>query len=408
MGQRLALKEVDKRVRIRLNKAIKADGANGVMLFGEQNDYPQLIERLVNGSVTAKAAANIYAKFLTGQGFTNETINKVVVGRDARGKDITMLSLLRQVADSCAIFNGFYIKRAVNNGNETVKCELVPFKYCRFAKPDDTGYSAKILVHDNWERDVDNGTFYVKDAVPFHIFSGTDSVTIAQMTSASFNGQIYFQFVDNQFFYPLSPFDAAYLDIDTEAQIGLFKNRQIRDGFMNKIVFRVQPQATKTDANGNPVEDGENEMAESIRKFIGPDGESVLILEDDFDENGNIKEGGAFKIDKIETSVNDKLFENWEKNLANNIRKAATNIPRLLIEIEDGMFSGQSGEAIKQATNFYNALTRDTRELISQSFAELFKKTAIDQLKGVTDWSIKQLTLTEDGTTINNNPAAAN
>lgn len=408
MGQRLVLKEVDKRVNVKLNKAIKSDGVNGIMLFGEQNDYPQLIERLVNGSVTAKAAANIYSKFLTGQGFTNEAINTVVVGRDARGKDITLLSLLRQVSDSCAVFNGFYIKRAVTNANETAKVELVSFKYCRFAKPDGTGYSAKILTHPNWEKDTDNGTFQIKDAVPYHIFSPKNEVTLAQMTSESFNGQIYFQFIDNQYFYPLSPFDAAYLDIDTESQISLFKNRQIRDGFMNKIVFRIQPQPTETDVNGNPISGEENEMAENIRKFIGPDGDSVLILEDDFDDNGNIREGGAFKIDKIESSVNDKLFENWEKNLANNIRKAATNIPRLLIEIEDGMFSGQSGEAIKQATNFYNALTRDTRELISQSFSELFKSTSIEGLKGVTDWSIKPLTLTEDGTTTVNSPTTVN
>ena len=126
------------------------------------------------------------------------------------------------------------------------------------------------------------------------------------------------------------------------------------------------------------------------------------------DENGNIKTTGAFAIDKIETNVNDKLFENWEKSLANNIRKSATNIPRLLIEIEDGMFSGQSGEAIKQATNFYNALTSDARALISQSFAEIFAKTKNADLTGITNFEIKPLSLTEDGTTTINSATASN
>jgi hypothetical protein len=399
MGQKLALKEIDKRVDVKLNKSITANGVNGIMDFGQNNDYPQIIERLVNGSVTAKAAANIYSKFLTGAGFEDESLNDIVIGKDARGKEVTCLSLLRQISDSCAVNYGYYIKRSTNLEGETGPLELIPFKNCRFAKPDDTGYSAKIMVYENWEADKDKGKFEKNDIIPYHIFSNDLKVTQSQIESVkgveNFSGQIYFQFLDNQFFYPLSPFDPAYLDVDTEAQISTYKNRQIRNGFTDKIVFRIQPQEPELDDDGKPIDTENNELAERIRSFVGPDGETVLILEDDFNTEGDVKEAGAFRIDKIETNINDKLFENWEKSLSNNIRKAIRGIPAILIDYEDNKLGTTSGEAVVQATNFYNALTKDDRALISKSFDELYKNVKNESLQKK-NWSIKPLSLIEE------------
>jgi len=390
---RLVKTEIDKRLIVTLNKSIKADGVNGVMKFGEGNDYPQIIERLINGSVTSKTAANIYAKFLTGQGFVNEAVNSIVIGEDNRGKPITMLSMLRQVSQSISFNNGFYIHANENIGREVVNTKLVPFKHCRFAKTDDTGYTAMIGVYDNWDGDR-NTKFKKENIVWLNIFNLKESVFNSQVEKAkgidNYKGQIYFDFLDNQFLYPLSPFDAVYMDSDTEFQIQLFKNRQIRDGFFDKVVFRVSPPSNKTESD---------DFINGIKNFIGPDGDTVLVLEDEVDDDGNIKKSGAFVIDKIESNVNDKLFENWEKGLANNIRKSVSNIPNLLINIEDGIFSGQSGEAIKQATNFYNSMTQDDRAFISESFKTIYSKFADPKLKTNTDWSIKPLNLISDATT---------
>jgi hypothetical protein len=359
---RLLKREIDKRLTVELNKSITADGVNGVMNFGEKNDYPQIIERLINGSVTSKSGANIYAKFLTGQGFENEQINSIVVGSDNRGKPITILSILRQVAQSISFNNGFYIHANENLGREVESTKLVPFKHCRFAKVDDTGYTAKIGVYDKWgEKNIKK-----KDIVWLNVFNLNEEAFNSQVEEAkgidNFKGQVYFDFLDNQFLYPLSPFDPVYMDSDTEFQIQLFKNRQIRDGFLNKIVMRVAPPKNNEE---------EEELIEDVKSFIGPDGDTVLLLTDDVDENGEIKKIGAFAIDKIESNIDDKLFENWEKGLANNIRKSVSNIPNLLIEIEDGIFSGQSGEAIAQATNFYNSMTQDDRAFISEAFKNI-------------------------------------
>lgn len=388
---RILKQEVDKRLDVNLNKSIKADGVNGVMNFGKNNDYPQVIERLVNGSVTSKSVAKIRAKFLTGQGF-NAKINSIVIGTDSKGKDITMLSMLRQVTQSASFNNGYYIHANESVGREVTDTKFIPFKDCRFAKIDDKGYTAKIGVYDNWSKDSDK-KFKKEDIVWFNLFNLKEEPFNAQVKAAEkegFKGQIYFEFLDNQFLYPLSPFDSVYMDSDTEFQIQLFKNRQIRNGFFDKIILRV------ADSNN---EDDEKEFTEDVKNFIGPDGDTVLILTDEVDENGEVKKTGAFAVDKIESNVNDKLFENWEKGLANNIRKSGDNVPNLLIEIEDGIFSGQSGESIKQATNFYNAMTQDERALISKSFENIYSNSNNEELKNNTDWTIKPLNLITDATT---------
>lgn len=401
-SKRLTAKDLEKRLVIKLDKTIKRNGVNGIMLFGENNDYPQIIEMSVNGSVTAKSAASIYAKFLTGGGFENEAINDIVVGRDQRGKGVTMMSLLRQVSDSCAIHNGFYLHRNTNLQGETGSVHLKPFKDGRFSKPDDTGFSAKIVFYNNWGKDNDIGRFDNKKAVEYPLFSSDIKITQEHIKEDRANrGQIYFQFLDNQYFYPLSPFDAAYMDVDTEQQIALYKNRQLRNGFFDKVLIRMQ-EGYKIDGNGQfLIDDNGNRViddgiSESVMSFIGADGETVLVLTDDVDPDTGEFPKNTLQIEKITGNINDKLFDSWEKSIADNIRKAPRNIPNLLINIEDGMFSGQSGEAIKQATAFYNAMTRDDRALISSAFKDIFSLSTNPILKNNDNWKIKPLELIED------------
>ena len=79
---KLAKSEVPKRVSVKVSRNIRQhEGVNGIMFFGEKNDYPQVIENIILSSVTAKATAGIYAKFLAGKGFTQE-MNAAVVGID--------------------------------------------------------------------------------------------------------------------------------------------------------------------------------------------------------------------------------------------------------------------------------------------------------------------------------------
>lgn len=393
MSQRLLLRDTDKRIVVKLDKSIRGD-AKGIMTFGKYNNYPQVIERIINSSVSAKSAARIYSKFLAGGGFEQSQINNIAIGKDVKGKEITILSLLRSIAESFSFFNGTYIHTNLTLDRKIKSVKPVPFKYCRFAKIDDKGYTALIAVYENWEKDKDQ-KFDKNKIAWYNLFNLDQKVFVSQVKKIGgiekYKGQIYHCFLDNQYLYPLSPIDDVYMDCDTEFQIQLYKNRQVRDGFFDKLIMRIQPPEN---------EEERNNLKEKVTNFLGADGDSTIVLEDEIEpETGEIKPIGAFKFDQVKGSVNDKLFENWERGLTNNIRKAYSALPAILIDYEESKLGTTSGEAIIQATNFYNAMTQDDRATISQIFEEIFTNFDNEALKNNKNWNIKPLSLY--GTTTN-------
>jgi hypothetical protein len=398
---RLIKTDIDKRLTVKLDKSIKADGVNGIMKFGENNDYPQIIERLIGGSITATCAKNVYANFLTGNGFENEAINSVVIGKDVRGKKITMLSLLKQVTQSIAANNGVYLLCSENLDRKIGEVKIVPFKFCRFSKPDTRGYSAKIGVYENWDKERGE-KFDDKKIKWYNIFNLEEAAFRTQVaevlngaelteeTFKKFKGQVYFEFLDNTYLYPLSLIDEVYFDCDTEQQIAIYKNNITRNGMMKKTVMRV--------AEPNN-EDDKDDLETEIKSWQGTDGPSVLVLTDEIDTQTNeIKKTGAFAVDTIESNVEDNLFEGWQKDLINNIRKAFKNLPAILIDYEESKLGTTSGEAIIQATNFYNAMTSGDRMTISGIFKEIFSNSANEILANNTNWNIISLKLYDNGT----------
>lgn len=389
---RLLNKEVDKRLITKLDRTITVDNVKGIIRFGENNDYPQIIEKIVNGSITAKSISKVYSRFLFGQGFENTEINDIIIGKDSKYKDITLKKLLSQVSKSIALNNGSYIHVNINRDKEIVDAKLVPFKYIRFQNPDSNGYSAKLLSHINWEKDPDlksikNISFDKKEIKIYDAFNLNESAFYALVGENidTYQGQIYSLFMDDLYIYPLSPFDPTYLDADTEAQISIFKNRQIRNGMFDKTVFRIQ----------SPENDEErDELSRTIKGFLGADSDNVLLLEDEIDPTtGEIKKNGAFAIDTIPTNVNPELFNSWERSLQNNIRKSIGAVPEILIDYEAGKLGTTSGEAFKIAVDFYNAMTIDDRAEIENSFKEIFSNSVNPLLKNNTNWKIKPLSL---------------
>ncbi len=386
---KLLNKEIEKRVVVRLNRSITTNGVSGIMSFGAENDYPQIIEKLIYGSQTAKACANIYAKFIGGAGFENEEIGKIHVGVDKKGKLVTLDKMRRDAAKSLAMFNGAYIHCNENLEKKVGNTSLMPFKNCRFSREDNRGFCGKIAVHKNWSKEPELGSFKVTDISWYNHFN-IDAIpaNIKDVKGVeNFKGQVYSMFLDDSFLYPLSPFDSVYLDMDTEYQVQLFKNREIRNGFSDKTVMNIDPPEDETERR---------ETVEKCKEWMGPDGEKLLLFEAEFDEEtGELKSGSSYKLDQVKTNINDKLFENWEKSLANNIRKAVDALPAVLIDYEQGQLSQASGEMIIQACNYFNGLTQGHRESVSEMFKDIYSHHVNPALSGNTDWRIKPFSLEE-------------
>lgn len=393
--------EVEKRAVIKVNKGLKVD-EHEILCFGANNDYPQLLEGLINSSSNGSDCVNVYASFLEGAGFENEEINNIIVGTDHRGRAMTLRSALSFAAMSTAYFQGYYFQVAVNAEGRTGLIKFKPFKNCRFSKPDDVDFSPYIVYYDNWEKDSDK-KYDIKKAVKYNVFNTDKAVVAAQMSKLeegeNWRGQMFYQFLDDRYYYPLSTFDEVYLDLDNDCQMALYKNRQLRNGFFEKVFVRVSPSLAQSTDEGFDTNEGgpfgyeKDSIKEEIANFLGADGETMLVMEEDINpETGRFYEN-SFSIETIQGNVKTNLFESWETSSVNNIRKAAKNLPALLIDYEASSLGTTSGEAIQQATKFYNAMTSSDRAKLSQGFADLFRNTDIEGLKGNTNWNIKTLEL---------------
>ena len=383
--------EIEKRVSVRLDRSInEGDGqASGIMRFGENNDYPQIIEKLIYGSQTAKATAKIMAKFIGGDGFTDPLLGSIQVGIDDKGKPITLDKIRRQSAQSLAIYNGVFGHANMNMNGEVGPSCILPFKNCRFSTMDAKGICGKVAVYDNWEKDKDKGNINKEEIQWFPVFN--PKTVIANMKEngkKKFKGQIFFMFIDDTYLYPLSPFDSVFNDMDTEYQIQIFKNREIRNGFTDKIVMTVSEQED---------EEAEAAMNKTIQKFMGPDGDKAIVMTAKFDDQGNLAKDEPFKIDVVKSNINPDLFNNVETSVSNNIRKAANGMPAILIDYQQGGLSQASGAMLIEATNVYNAYISEYRDALSEFLKEIYSNHP--RLKEITDWSIKPVKLLDNGAT---------
>ena len=221
--------------------------------------------------------------------------------------------------------------------------------------------------------------------VPYYLWNSDVRQLIKQVEKdggiEQYRGQIFHIYLDDEYFYPLSTFDSVELDMDTEAQISLFNNNETRNGFAKKTLLWFPEPAD---------EDELKEIVEKVQDMQGASGTKVVVFTTVTDsQTGELKKNQTFLKEEIDTNIDVKLFEELKRSTGNDIRKACNALPAILIDYEESKLGNTSGEAIKQAIEFYNLMTEDDRTKISRSFNEIFK--TFPALKDKTNWKIKPL-----------------
>jgi len=379
---------------------VKPDKRNEILNNGIDNAYPTRIQRLINASVTAKSCAGVYSRFLTGAGFKDPTLNKIVIGRDQeKNKDITAFELLKQISRELSYYNGVWIHRNINALYETVNLSIVSNKFTRFGKPDYVDYSGKIIVYDNWDKSK-GAKIQKKDFHKYYPFNSRKNVIESQIERSGgipgYPGQVYFHFLDDQFTYPLGMVDVVQNDADTEAQIQQFKNGELRRGFFAKYYLAHDKFENTTE---------ERKFFRDLQTFQGADsGGSTLVMESTLKgEDGNLLL--PFALHKIDQNINSNLFKEYERSVGNNIRKAFNNIPPVLIDVIEGKLGGTSGDTLREANDFYNEQTQGDRLTVKEIFTNLFSDWKDSNLRAK-DWSIEELVLYQEEAKAEGDPKA--
>ncbi|OGU58489.1 MAG: hypothetical protein A2V66_17125 [Ignavibacteria bacterium RBG_13_36_8] len=365
--------KVPKRNEIQLSKQ------EGIFNNGKGNDYPERIENLINSSVTAKSAADMMSRFIVGNGFEHGELNSMVVYSDLLG-EITGLELLKELSLSIAYQNACAVNTQINANLKITGIKPLKYKTVRIGKTDSNGYSGFIYLNEKW------GKGYKKDkTIQLHSFNMNANVLINQIAGdiSKYTGQCVLLSMDKSEIYPNAPIDVCRDDADTESEISQFKNGEVRGGFFAKYIIHHAKIDTEDDAQ---------QLKKTLESFIGGGHENqLLLLEGFFDTDGNWVDDSNIRIEKIEQNINDKIFEGYEKTIANNIRKSFNAIPKILIDSDDVGVFGQSGSAFVEAVKFYNMQTSEYRTSISQFLGKILKYHSNQVIANISNYNIKPL-----------------
>lgn len=341
---------------------------------GEDNKYPSMVERLINSSTTASACAKVVSSFIECNGFVFENelkqqaknkhtfFNKRSI--EINDKKDTPNSLLSKVAQELAYQRGVFLHLNYNALYQITSVQVVPFKHCRLGRQDSKGYKGKIAVYDNWDFSKES-RFNEKNIQLFDVYNPNPEVVQAQVEKAGgwnfYKGQILFMNLDHNDTYPLAFINPVMLDCQSEYKSSQYTNASFKRGFFGKHLLFVKPFVSERDRT---------DFLEILKKSTGVESQSsVIVLEKDLNSD-EFKQD--YSLEPIQSNVNDKLFQYADKKTANNIRKAFSNVPVVLIDTQEGRLGNTSGESFTQAQIFMQNQLEKTRNEVEYVFNDIF------------------------------------
>ena len=350
---------------------------------GQNDDYSERIERLINNSGTAKQCASTMAVFLTGKGFgINNNLNV--------GNGQTLLQVTHKGANSLSRQRGVFVHVNYDLNFDVSSIDVLPFSQCKIGKKDSNKYNGKIGVSEDWKD---------KKSIPqwFDVYNDseailkiqtkildTDSLEEKTTKLQAFKGQVLYINLDYNYLYPLSTIDAVREDCDSEFKSSQFKNNLIKRDYTGKQIFITEPmQDAKPEENAAAGDWSKYHQsvseADNFKKVLegfhggGESEASSLWIQKELDDERKMQD--LVHIINVNETISESLITGIETSLSASIM-VAFGIPSILIkQTEGGLFSG-GGEQIKQAKLVYQERTTIERMILVETLQMLVSKMA--------------------------------
>lgn len=338
-----------------VKKVVKWDDKLEIYINGEDNNYPERVDRLKNNSITAKMASDMMTQYIIGGGLGNADNYKV-------SEKQKLIDFATDVAEDIVNNRGVFIHFDYDLNFEPINPKVLPFERCRIGKKDSNDYNGKVYYKNNWLDKKENH-------IVFDVFNNDKNIVSKQIDKAGaiqrYKGQVLFINLDRNYVYPLSRIDAVMNDCDSEAQSSIYRNQLLRKGFFGKQIIVTPPLVSNDEPEEivnaigqlvrNPAwmrkQDEATQVKLTIEKFIGAENAGGAMLMQLADFEGKIDD--IFKVIKIDSSLDDKMFEYTENVTSKNILMAFNNLPVGLVKNPDSAMFGNSGESLKGMQEMY-------------------------------------------------------
>ena len=344
---------------------LSKDQQYNIQRWESSNDYPQQVLEIIAASGTGKACTDTYAKFIGGKGFADPNFYGMVVNRDRQTADY----VLGMVKVDYARLKGFALHVNYNAAYKVVEVQHVPFENVRFCLPKDdtTTVFTQVAVHPDWGRRNTKLRRWMSEGIDYiDLFDPSPEAIDAQVAKAGgwskWKGQIYYFSGDGLKTYPTPIADVVLTDMNTEEGIANVSNRNARNNFFPAGML-IDYKTTGGEESGDENERETSEIEEALMDVQGDTNAGKIL----YIQAESKEEAPEFK---PMTAINyDKQFEVTATKAQKNIGRAYNQPPILRCEDVGASFGA---ELLKNAFNYYNAVTVDERLVMERVFGEIF------------------------------------
>lgn len=335
------------------------DRSLGIQTYGESNDFPQRVMKIVGASGTGKSCVEVYKKFIRGGGMNDENLGRKKVNRDAQ----TLTEVVKLAASDYAMFGGFALHVNYNADYRITELQHVPFEHLRFEKTDEhTATPQRLAEHADWGREFTQIRKFKKEDIVFYNFFDPRPETVAAEVEiaggwAHYRGQIlYFSNAGNRT-YPVPIFEPVLTDMRSEEAISNVVNRNVANNFLTAGAI----------IDKNNSDQSEEEMAatqQSIEQFQG-DMKACSLMYMQVTSDAEKPE-----VVPLRGTNFDKEFSVTQSYVPDYIGRTF-NQPPILRAVDVGASFG--ADLMRNAYNYYNTQTTDERDTLAECISKIFE-----------------------------------
>jgi hypothetical protein len=355
MSSQILIPKSKKRLLVRKLQSEK------IYAWDYDNSYPERLFDLIAQSGTATRCVNRFADFVSGRGFSDIGIYKMLV--DMEGT--TMDKLLQLISFDYAMFSGVCVHVRYNGMGQIIERKHIPFMNTRLC------YDGDIAVYDNWDKTSLIEPYNVKNIVRYNRFDPSKAIEEIMKCEgetyedkvSNYHGQVLWWSNNGHYSYPTPIADAVAEDIETDYQSKLYKNKNIRTSFTASGAF-VDIGVIETSEQTNGHQNSKEDRQEMLTEFQGAESAGNIMY-----INVASKEDAPVWIPFVGDPNRDKMFEYHEQSVEKSIVKQF-KLPLNLAGIET---PGKLGAASDLAESYtiYNSETESDRIIMEELVSKL-------------------------------------
>lgn len=313
----------------------------GVVKFGNNNDFPQYIIALNSKSPVNKAIIDSTVTYICGKGVRDSRTEGGKYLGQPNPKE-SWDDLIEKIARDYKTFGGFYLQIVKNKDSKTVSIFHQDYSAVRIQEADEFGEPLTFVLAAGWPK-----TQKSKRATDIPAFT-----KLSDMEDGKSYMFHHWDYEPGLTYYSLPDYYAATEYIKADGTLAEFYNNSIENGFTPSVVISMpsNPSDTQKEAFQKQMEDA----------FAGSKGaNSIVIL---WGENKAIKP----EITPFQASANANVFNEVEKIVFQKIMSAnRLSSPTLAGVSGSGNLSGNAAEIVDSFVLYnYTVVEKKRRRIL--------------------------------------------